>query len=362
MRMCDRLRGLFWLYALTLTVMSAQDPDSPLVKLRKLHLPESPGSVPVIYVPSAEQRALQYQKELQSAHAWFEERLGIRVPMVLSVLDQATYSVPGSGHWPMPHSNNASVPGLIVMPSRVEEISGQEPKARTPGEYITYHEAGHIFAAPLKMWSGNAFVNELVANVFAAAYIHEKRPDLSWVLEGPPRERFAAAPRYTSLADLDYIYDGVGDQNYVWFQHHLLKIAGFLTTGQKFSTVIEGLQREFPAATRKQETLEEIIVHLDRLRPGVREMLGMLAGPTTLPPLRPSACTESAADGPPLYIAVRNDTARPLAIAMPEGGSVTVAARSWRRVRIKAGASLNLPDGSCLTAGDKPALAIVEEQ
>src|SRR5215813_15441330 len=102
--MRDRIRGLVWVYAVTFAVLGAQEPDSPLMKLRKLHLPESPGSVPVIFAPSAEQRALEYQKELQRAHAWFEERLGIRVPMILSVLDEGTYTAPG-GHWPMPHSN-----------------------------------------------------------------------------------------------------------------------------------------------------------------------------------------------------------------------------------------------------------------
>ena len=351
------------LSALTAAFLSAQGADSHLTRLRNLHLPESPGSVPVMYVPSAKKRALRYQKELQNANAWFEEQLWLHVPMVLAVLDRDHYQAQ-VGHWPLPWSEYGLSPGIVYFPSLVEELVGSEPQAKTPGEYITYHEAGHIFAAPLRIRSGNSFVNELIANVFMAAYILAKRPDLQWVLKGPP-SHFEQTPRYTSLADLDYVYTGVGAQNYAWFQYHLIRIAGFMMASQKFPSVIERLQGEFPAATQKQETLDRIIGHLDAIRPGVRDMLGTLAGPTTLPPFRPSVCTEAGggALSPDLNnIAVRNDTARPLTLVTPQGGNETVAAGSWRMFEMRAGASIKLLDGTCIVAGDKPALAIVDQQ
>jgi hypothetical protein len=106
-----------------------------------------------------------------------------------------------------------------VFPMHIEDLVGEEPNAKTPGEYITYHEAGHDFAYALKIRSGNSWVNELVVNMFMAAYIDAKRPDLKWALEGPEAHGMKQAPRYTSLRDLDYVYaPGVGPQNYVWFQ------------------------------------------------------------------------------------------------------------------------------------------------
>lgn len=132
-------------------------------------------------------------------------------------------------------------------------------------------------------------MNELVANMFMAAYIDAKRPDLKWALEGPEAHGMKQAPRYTSLRDLDYVYaPGVGAQNYVWFQHHIERLAEFLVAGQKFPAVIAKLQAEFPSAAPKQQTLDEIVAHLDHVRSGTREFLKPPYGPTTLALVRPS--------------------------------------------------------------------------
>ena len=104
-----------WFAAVVLAGLSAQQADSSLTKLRKLQLPESPGPVPVIYVPSAEERAHRYQVQVRAAHAWFEEQLHTQVPIVLAVLDKETFGI-GGGHWPMPQSEPFSDPGLILFP------------------------------------------------------------------------------------------------------------------------------------------------------------------------------------------------------------------------------------------------------
>ncbi|MGD1095668.1 MAG: hypothetical protein ABSB35_27205 [Bryobacteraceae bacterium] len=352
--------GLAAVSALMATSLSAQGTETQLARLRNLHLPESPGSVPVIYSPPAKERALRYQAELQNAHTWFEEQLRIQVPMLLAVLDREEYQSLG-GRWALPYCHQLSNPGIVFLPSHLEELVGPEPEAKTPGEYVTYHEAGHIFADRLKIEGGNPFVDELVANVFMAGYIRENRRDLEWVLEGPSADHFERTPRYTSLADLDYVYTDVGLENYVWFQYHLQRVAKFLLAGQEFPAVIKALQKEFPAAA-KQETLDRIIAHLDRIRPGVRETLGTLAGPTTLPRLAPSACMQPASGGAQSTIGVRNDTASPLLLVRLQGGTETVAPRSWSGFRMKAGEWLKLPDGTCLVPGDKPALAVIEKQ
>ena len=63
--------------------------------------------------------------------------------------------------------------------------------------------------------------------MFTAAYVHSKRTDLQWVLDGPEAHGFKGPVSYTSLADLDYVYTGVGFANYVWFQHQLERMQGF---------------------------------------------------------------------------------------------------------------------------------------
>ena len=58
--------------------------------MRKLGLPEASGSVPVIYVASAKDRALRLQKALEGAHSWYEKQLHVQMPLVLEVLDSET--------------------------------------------------------------------------------------------------------------------------------------------------------------------------------------------------------------------------------------------------------------------------------
>lgn len=328
--------------------------------LRSFPLQELAGPVPTWYVPSAQQRAREYQQSLQPALGWFEEELHLKLPMDLAVLDQNSYEKINNVPWPLPYA----LPNFnyLVFPSHIEELLGPEPKARAPGEYITYHESGHVFAYRLGIDSGNAFVGELVANIFMAGYIHAKRPDLTWVLEGPnPSDH----PRYTTLADLDYVYyPGVGPANYAWYQWHLQRMAGYLTTGQKFSSVVDKVKAQFPADKKKQETLSQIVAHLDQIRPGIRDFMGTLAGPSTLARVAPSACPKSANGSAATkegIVAVRNDQDQPLLLRTPDGHTETLAAGAWESFSLKAGEFIQLANGTCLLAGDEPALAIVGE-
>lgn len=336
----------------------AQEPVDRLSVLRRLNLPELQGSVPVTYVPTARRRALEYQRTLEDAHAWFERQLGVKVPINLAVVDQDTYAKLKDFAWPLPYSDPDELnPNLIVFPSRVEDLIGPQPRSKIPGEYITYHEDGHEFAYALNIGSGNEWVNELVANLFMAAYIDARRPDLSFVLKGPPVDQ---RPRYTSLADLDYVYaDGVGFQNYIWFQWQLQRIANFLVTDESFSTVIGRVRTEFPATARRQERVEQVVAHLDRIRPGIGEMLGPLAGPTSLPTIVPRSCSEPAEQAGQSVVAVRNESGHPLNVVTPDGRS-TIAAGSWESFELKAGESLKMPDGQCIFNPGQSALAVIQ--
>jgi hypothetical protein len=344
------------LFSAVTVLLTWAAPKDRLEILRKLNLPESQGSVPVIYVPAARDRALAYQRSLEDAHAWFEQQLGLKLSVYLAVVDQQTYSKLNDVPWPMPYSDpDQASPDVIVFPSRMEDLIGPETQSKTAGEYVTYHEDGHEFAYALKIRSGNEWVNELVANLFMAAYIDAKRPDLSFVLKGPAADQH---PRYTSLADLDYVYfDGVGFQNYVWFQWHLQRIANFLVTGQSFSSVIGKVRTEFPASAHRQETVEQIVARLDHIRPGVREMLGTLAGPTSLRAILPSACTQPPRQAAGV-VGVRNESGHALDVVTPDGQS-TIAVGGWEIFELKAGESVKLPDGQCIFSSGESALAVI---
>ena len=269
----------------------------------------------------------------------------MQVPIVLYVLDRESY-VKVKGTWPLPFSTCYSKLCTVVFPTHIEDLLGEEPNAKTPGEYIAYHEAGHDFTYELKIRSGNRWVNELVANLFMAAYIDAKRPDLKWALEGPEAHGMKQPPRYTSLRDLDYVYaQGVGPQNYAWFQHQIERLAEFMVAGQSLPAVMKKLQAEFPLDAQKQETLDQIVGRLDHVRPGTREFLNPLYGHTTLALVSPSPCSPRAADtnGQASVIAVRNDSGHPLEIVGPDGMNETLAPAAWDDFSVRAGDSLKLP-------------------
>jgi hypothetical protein len=350
--------------------VAAQPADSRLKTLRELGLPEAPGSMPVIYVASAKDRALRLQKSLEAADSWYEKQLNVRVPIVLAVLDPETQEkisdrvlLPHSLWWGMP----GAAQGLAVIPAK------GSPPAKHP-EFLAhepagFHEVGHIIAYRLNIRSGNSFVNELVAQMFSVAYMTAERPDLKWVLDNLRSGRRSGPsavqtpPRYTSLADLDYLYMGVGDANYVWFQQAVLgRLADFLVTDQSFPAVIEKLQKTFPAAEAKQETLEEISRHLEGVRPGFLKAAGPLAGPTTIPRISSSACPELARGAGASYLASRNDTGDSLILTNLDGRNSSIPAHSWKTFNVRAGAWLKLRDGTCLVARDEPSLAVIDRQ
>ncbi len=345
--------------------IGGQEPDSPLTHLRKLGIPEVAGSVPALYVPSAKERAIRLQRSLMAAHSWYETQLNIHVPIALAILDSETQKKISPNVGPFSLFAQGG-PGLVVLPDRMPP--GQPPAGSDrdhsaggilQGEHTLFHEDGHILTNFLKIWSGNRFVNELTAGMFMAAYIGAKRPDLNFVLEDRRSGRRPTPPRYTSLADLDYLQGHVGLANYFWFQFHLERLADFLVKDQDFPSVVERLRKAFPAAEARQLPLEEINARLEDIRPGFLKMAGALAGPTTIPRIMPSVCQEPKKVGAPTYVVVHNQTADPIDITVSEGEKYSTAAHRSLAYRVGVGASLKLPDGTCLVAGDEPTLGMI---
>jgi hypothetical protein len=101
----------------------AQPSEDPLAELRKLGARESPGAVPVIYVESAEERALGYRKSLEAAHSWYQKQFHVQVPITLLVLDRKTWEKFGRAPWPMPHIGRRY--GFVVVPAQFEDFGAR---------------------------------------------------------------------------------------------------------------------------------------------------------------------------------------------------------------------------------------------
>jgi hypothetical protein len=322
--MVGRTRAL-WAAATAIMAVhlgAQQDPAALLARLRKLGLPEVAGPVPTLYSPSAEARAIRFQRSLTAAHSWYEKQLNIQVPITLAILDAETRQNVSEGQIPHSYPNF----GLIVEPDRLGPAA-QPPSGADrdhaaggilQGEQGLFHEDGHVLAYFLKILSANDFVNELIANMFMDAYIGAQRPDLNFVLVDQRSGRVKVdGPRYTSLADLDYLYYRVGEANVYWFQWYLGRLADFLVRDQNFPSVVAKLQKAFPAGEVRPMTLDEINGRLASIRPGFLEAAGPLAGPTTIPRIAPSDCPEPKSGDRSSYVVVHNQTADSIELKSP---------------------------------------------
>ena len=366
---------LSWLVAVMAFPLRAQPAEQALKKLRELGLAEAPGEVPAFYVKSAEERAIRLQKSLQAGHSWFQKQLHVEVAITLAVLDPETWEKVTGYPYGMPHMfGSESGPGLIVFAAG--PAPGQTPRQPPPGidrdhafggvlvaEHVLFHEEGHILAGRLKIMRGpNHLVDELLASAFAASYIAVERPDLNRYLEGWRAAPPVPSPRYTSLADLDYLGNGVGMQNYSWLHAELWRLAAVLVKGQSFPNLIEKIQKSFPASEGRALMIEEIVARLERIQPDFLKGAGSLTDPSTITQIQPSTCPEATKGSVRSQLVVRNDSNEPLDITLANGRTWTVAAHSWRTRDIPVGSALKLPDGACLVARDEPTLAVITKR
>jgi hypothetical protein len=351
----------------------SQSQDYVFQKLREAGISESSGEVPVFYPAQAKERALALQKSLATAHAWYGQQLHVHERIALILLSPEIGEIISDRNR-TPHATSF---GIVMMPEPMpgsrRTVPGADrdhlPGGSLSGENILFHEDGHILSGALQIRSANPFVNELVANIFQMAYIHQQRQDLTWLLEdrrsnsNTPPSPTSPAPRYTSLADLDYLYNEVGQQNYFWFQGQLERIADFLVGDQSTPEIIEKLQKAFPAGRRKMQTIEEIDAALETIRPGFLKTAGPLAGPSTINRITPSRCADTnKSGGNSAVVIIKNDKDAPLEIADPQGRKITISANSWRLLLIPVGSAVKLPSGSCFTAREEPSLAVIENQ
>lgn len=260
-----------------LTGAAAQTPATNSGRVDALGLPRLEGAVTLSYSRAAEREAAVYHTELEAAVAWYRRETGWSVPVRVAVLSKADFPRATSIPYPTPHAETAT--GFIILADRVDEHPGfdlWDLDAVALNTAWGFHEMGHVLARDLGIASTSAWVGELIANMFMAAYVRAERPALAGFQSGLP-PRFREPQRYTSLAEFDALYFGMGQQNYLWFQFEIARLADYLVARGNFPGVVAGLQREFPAARRARESVAETFARLERIRPGVTAAAGALA-------------------------------------------------------------------------------------
>lgn len=332
--------------------------ETPLERVRALRLPTLDGSVPVIYSVTAKERAERYRAVLDTAHRWYEAQLGIRVPVTLAVLDQRDWSRASSVPYPMPNSKG----GLVTLPARMEDFPGfaamgQDADILT--EVISFHEMGHLIAAEAGILAANGWVDELVANIFVQEYVLAHQPDMKAYMPRPVPETLS--PRYTSLADLDYLHASLPQSNYAWFQFQLNRLAFFVAQKHDLRQVVKQLRIAFPAGPNGRLPLQETLRRMEVVSPGLKDALGLLAGPATIARTPELPCVDSSiAAGAPTLLVIDNRTSHETMVRRIGQDPIRVAAGRWRRLDVVAGEQLKLSTGRCLVASREPTLAVIE--
>ncbi len=237
------------------------------------------GALTLYHSAPAAIAAEHYRKELVAAIGWFRANAGWTVASVrVAVLDSADYARITGIPYPTPHAETRT--GFIIIADDIRAHPGfalWDLDAEAVNTAWAFHELGHVIAGDLEIRSGSAWINELIANVFMAAYIRAERPHYAGYQGGMP-PRFAAAGRLTRLADLDRIYFEMGQLNYLWFHFQLARLADLMVADGDFGAALAGLRREFPAETSWQPvTIDETFARLERIAPGITAAAGALA-------------------------------------------------------------------------------------
>jgi hypothetical protein len=271
------------LFLIITPAVSAQDAESAEARLRALDTIEEPGAIPVFYSPGFKERALRLQKSLETAHAWYEQQLKIKVAVVLALVDAPTQrKVEDLRAW-MYHPARSGAKLIVIRdkpngPAPAGFDSDHSDGGILYGEHILFHDDGHILADALGVHTGNKAMQELIAGIFEVAYISSQRPEMAFRLKHLRTLSADEPAKYTSMADLDKL-DGtpaMTTNNQIWYLRHLSKLADSLMLGQTLPEIVAKLQKVIPTGGSKAPS-ETILAALQTVWPDFSEKAGPLA-------------------------------------------------------------------------------------
>lgn len=308
--------------------------------------------IQVYHSAGAREQAERFGRAIAAALAWYRAELGWQGDLAVAVLDAGDWPALVWLPYPVPHAVRPT--GLLVMPDSIASFPGfpaWDFDADGLNEALIFHEAGHLIAGELGLLPGNLWVDELVANLFLAAYVRAERPDLARILAGVP-PRFANPGPFDQLFDLDSFYAAGGLENYAWFQFRLAALADAMLEGRDFAMVMQGMQAAFPADRRL--TVARSLALVDAVSPGATALVADMAGDGVLPALAPKDCGASqpveGAAGPVGWLFFDNRGSAPLGYRTPGDGRFTaVPAGEVTALQGAAGTLVELESGGCLT-------------
>lgn len=225
----------------------------------------------------AEDAARAYAEVLDDAAGWLADGVGWRATLVVAVLDGDDWRALARLPFPVPHARPGE--SMVVIPTSIAAYPGFDIwrlDARELTTALAVHELGHVAAYDLDINRESLWVGELVANLFMAGYVRERRPDLDALLGGVP-DGFDGAGAVRSLAVLDEHYAGVGLENYAWFQFRLAELADVMVEARPFAEIVSGLREEFPFG-QTGDNLADALRRLERIVPGSTAAIADMTG------------------------------------------------------------------------------------
>jgi hypothetical protein len=267
------------------TTANAQSLDS-LISLRQTKCLS--GKVPAFYTPEYEREAMQLQSLVTSAVNYYEAELGKPFNLKLAVLDTSQWLkeiVPYgflfySDGWMvmntgMNYATFKNVYGLEDFGADLDSVLQLE--GITPEEVIrafnavyAIHEVGHYYYYNLAQvnvpdsWNG-----EFISTYFSYQYFINNNPDQLVIFELFSRinkEKFK--PHYTTIKDLNEIYDAMGVKNYLWYHSNMYFLVKSLYECYGTTFIFE-YEKMFPVNSTEKPGLDEIIERLDKKCNGI---------------------------------------------------------------------------------------------
>jgi hypothetical protein len=258
----------------------AQSEMDSIIGAREVVLLE--GKVPTFYTPGHKAMALDLHLLITDAIDYYEEKYSKEFAIKLAVLDSASWT-----HEVIPYGFVYYNEGWIVMNTGMhyatfKEVYGVQDLATqldktlaehgvSPTEMIeaffkvySIHELGHHFIEQLsKAESPDNWTNEFSATYFAYEYFKNNAPRFL-----KPFELFNRVdvdhydPTYSSIADLNELYAGVGLENYLWYHSnfYFLVEGMYDCYGKDFIAFYEA---SFPRDRQEELSTDEIIGILD---------------------------------------------------------------------------------------------------
>src|ERR1700712_992292 len=243
---CALLSCVSWACISRAQTTSTSPHPNALKRLVGLHLPHLEGPVPVYYSNGLKALALQDQAQITDCATWYSQQLHVTVPVTLAVLNRTDWDRVGKlMAYPMTQAL-ADEGSVIFMPDSFASFPGQNGHVdlKKKLEFISFHETGHLYQRALHLEGPDLFMQEFSATMLSTAYALVRRPEHVKATLG---SRTKASQRYTSFEDMDFIYEGVGFDNYDWLQVETVRLAVYFVKGQNLAGVVKRMQAAFPA-------------------------------------------------------------------------------------------------------------------